>query len=237
MKSIHSLLVLAVVISFLSGYFLARWTGKAEISQFEQSPSMDLPASPKPIDSQDKASTIVDRENPLKSGNSGNQTDKSLISPKIDEGSESREEAYSDLTEPEEVYSGLTEPEEENFDPLKPHELPLPDEQTLALQKLEQEAALEELAESMRTNGLPEEDIEAQIEGLASLSETKEAEPPREGPPIEELEAELEYSLMEAGVPDEDIDNMIEELFYQTIDSQFPPPPPDPEGDQAPDAQ
>jgi hypothetical protein len=47
-----------------------------------------------PVDSKDQLSTIIDRENPLKSANSESQKDKGSKSTKIDEDSEPLKEGF-----------------------------------------------------------------------------------------------------------------------------------------------
>ena len=208
MKPLHYILILAVFISFLGGFFLGNWAGTPYISQPEQNLLTDLSASPKQIDSQKKSSNIVDREKSARIRKSGAEKEQRLKVSTKDEISEATKKL--------------------------PHEMLLSDSQTTALLELEKEAALEEFAQYLRTTGLSEEEIEEQLQTLKTPSEPEQSELPQGGDrSFEELEEELAISLLEAGVPDEDVKKMIQGMFHEALQPEPPPPFSAPDEDQA----
>jgi hypothetical protein len=183
------------------------------------------------MEAQNKSSNIVEKEKPERIRKSGAKKDQRLKVSTEDEDSEASEAAYSDLTESE----------EELLDPPLPHKIGLPDSQTLTSQELEKEATLEELARSLRSSGLSEEEIEEHLQALANSSfkpeQSESEEPPQGDRSLEELEEELAISLLEAGVPDEDIENMIQGIFHHAAQSEPSPPFSAPGEDQVPTGQ
>lgn len=108
--------------------------------------------------------------------------------------------------------------------------LPQSDPTTLAQQDIEIEALKREFADSFRDSGLPEEDINALLQGLFPAAEaaTPDFHAASDLSP-EQVAEEMEMSLLEAGVPQEDIDEIMSG-FMTAIqppeEFQVPPSPP-----------
>jgi hypothetical protein len=108
--------------------------------------------------------------------------------------------------------------------------IPQNDPATLAHQEIEIEALKREFADSFRDSGLPEEDINALLQGLFPAAEaaTPELHAASDLSP-EQVAEEMEISLLEAGVPQEDIDEIMRG-FMTAIqppeEFQVPPTPP-----------
>ena len=121
-----------------------------------------------------------------------------------------------------------TLPTEDAPDPLSVAEELDPAAQIQRSQEVEDQSA--ESVESMRANGVPEQDIRnMQAAAKAQVDEINRPSPLRaslsNGVTTEELRADLRKSLKEAGTPQVDIDNMANMMFGDEQAEPEPPPP------------
>lgn len=108
--------------------------------------------------------------------------------------------------------------------PLPPHEFVLTAEMQAQLKAQQEEAIqaqiaqLEEMIQSMKENGLPEEDIKAFTEMKRAVEQQQIAEPEPSNanqpePTVEEIKNDFAESLEQAGMPAAEREGMIENLF------------------------
>lgn len=94
----------------------------------------------------------------------------------------------------------------------------------IAIREKENEVLKEELTDSLRNSGLPEDEIEKQIEGQSSPpSEIEEMDPQQSADKSpEQLKEEMVSSLRETGAPEEEINQIMEGFMLSVTPPEQP---------------
>lgn len=214
MKKIHYRLILVASVVFLSGFFLGRWTLNPEMQRPAEQEKKRISSVPKQMSMRQGTPSPVRNKKP--------ELIVRDMEPQCrDKAASGQGEEPGTLQNTESTVNEKVGRPQEPM-PVLPHQITVEDDQTLSLLEKENEDLQVELAESLSSMGVPEDEIMENLEGIAYLSRPEKMEPWHEPPSPAQLREDIATALYELGASEEEIYSMVEDFMQATQGEQSP---------------